>query len=95
MIRKIWRIRQLVPTKFATVSRPTLGPGVRRYQVEIKLNVDATSVEDAERQMFAVTRDYCGSIGEPVDVTENVTRPQFVRWWMWLGRSFKVRRTAI
>jgi hypothetical protein len=95
-MKKIRRIRQLIPTKFATVSKHvTLPNGQRRYQVDIKLNMDAHYVAEAHRVVMDLTRDYCGVIGEPVDVTERVIHPEFVRWWMWFGRCFKVRRTAI
>ncbi|HEY1690037.1 MAG TPA: hypothetical protein VGF95_14375 [Solirubrobacteraceae bacterium] len=50
VIRKIRRLRQLVPTKFATVVEEQHGTG---------------------------------------------WQPVFIRWWMWLGRSYRVERRVI
>lgn len=91
-MKKIRRVRQLIPTVSKHVALPN---GQRRYQVDIKLNMDAHDAREVELIVHNITRDYCGVIGELVDVTERVIRPEFVRWWMWFGRCFKVRRTAI
>jgi hypothetical protein len=51
------RIRQLVPTKFATISRP--------------------------------------HFPDLPDDHPDQGHPEFVRWWMWLGRSYRINRTVI
>ena len=56
-MRRIRRIRQLVPTKFATV----------------------------HRMVFP----------DLPDDHPDQNAPEFVRWWMWMGRCFRIQRTAI
>lgn len=63
MIRKIRRVRQLIPTKFATGYR-----------------VPNVAVEQPQ---------------PPLVYIEAGSTPTFTTWWMWLGRCFKVRHTAI
>jgi hypothetical protein len=104
------RLRQLIPTKFATAYRANVEPGdrrdkaqLRRYQIDLKLNINAYDVDDAYRVAHRVSEGYCGVIGEPrlcehieVDAASDTpTIPVYSQWWMWLGRCFKVRHTAI
>jgi hypothetical protein len=60
-VKRIRRLRQLVPTKFAT--------GHRVQAFEITNNAPIMGGED--------------------------WRPVFTTWWMWLGRCYRTRHTAI
>ena len=87
-----WRLKQLLPLSYSTISRPMIGEP-RRFKVGLTLNVDAEDRAHAYRIAHEISKDYCGVIHEPVDVSEQA--PQFVRWRMWFGRAFNVVRTPI
>lgn len=89
MTRKIrWRLRQLVPTKFATVSRQ-------------QSSCETTMLAAHEEHLAECRRcgcPECVAFVSGIDAerhAQSIVTPKFVRWWMWFGRCCRTARTAV